>query len=562
MGHNKKRFQKKRSNDSVAPIHVLIPILGILAVAASVFIVRNYSTDFKSFAQTSVANTIAMLGSQKVVLTCSGRQISLSRQSVTQITAHCLPIFTPTPTKVSTVTPTPHEGHQVTPTTGSGANETSGKNSMAMSAWAKQKQNFSGECSTQVHDTYSVIGPDGKRYPTWHPPVDPKTGCTFGHEHGRNPSQYQYWDEIRRHFAFDADNNGSISNEELVSAGIPFGYVNEQLDIYSTSMMRHEDHVGHKIDYANGEGDIGDGTDPFDTNKTGGVVVPVKNISGGAKWNQSGIRCYHFHKIHQGVSSPDALTNNLHENIMHEKCTSTRSEFPASTSIVAAMVPFGAPGEFIRFCGADRTTPIVLGTTDANKNYPGTRGQGMRNIGTRDCVEQTMLVPSGQFSSFPYEIWDGNITIRRSDGSLIARNGGSWEVLDAIRYYNPNTTNRISYSVEACYENINGRTARGGDCGFLKDTYGTNNKIAWNDPRSTFRGIHRGQYVLPHELNNQGGSQYWYSDPMGGNAKTTPFAGSIRQFVSTVNTRIAFDSDPRIVLRWHDNGNNTVHAPN
>ena len=31
-------------------------------------------------------------------------------------------------------------------------------------------------CTKDQHDAYSVVGPDGKLYPTWHPPVDPKTG--------------------------------------------------------------------------------------------------------------------------------------------------------------------------------------------------------------------------------------------------------------------------------------------------------------------------------------------------------------------------------------------------
>jgi hypothetical protein len=32
-----------------------------------------------------------------------------------------------------------------------------------------------------------VTAPDGEQYPTWHPRVDPETGCLFGHEHGPDP---------------------------------------------------------------------------------------------------------------------------------------------------------------------------------------------------------------------------------------------------------------------------------------------------------------------------------------------------------------------------------------
>ena len=42
-------------------------------------------------------------------------------------------------------------------------------------------------CPQWVHDAYITTGPDGKTYPTWHPPVDPRYGCLFGHEHGADP---------------------------------------------------------------------------------------------------------------------------------------------------------------------------------------------------------------------------------------------------------------------------------------------------------------------------------------------------------------------------------------
>lgn len=42
-------------------------------------------------------------------------------------------------------------------------------------------------CSAAVHDAYTTPGPDGQSYPTWHPPIDPASGCSFGHEHGADP---------------------------------------------------------------------------------------------------------------------------------------------------------------------------------------------------------------------------------------------------------------------------------------------------------------------------------------------------------------------------------------
>ena len=74
------------------------------------------------------------------------------------------------------------------------------------------------------------LGPDGKRYPTWHPAVDPASGCRFGHEHGRDPRGSRLYGMV---------------------GAIPFGYANEQLDIWDPANPRHEDHVGHKVEWEN-----------------------------------------------------------------------------------------------------------------------------------------------------------------------------------------------------------------------------------------------------------------------------------------------------------------------
>ena len=43
-------------------------------------------------------------------------------------------------------------------------------------------------CPAWVHDQYMTTGPDGKQYRTWHPQIDPVYWCSFGHEHGSDPS--------------------------------------------------------------------------------------------------------------------------------------------------------------------------------------------------------------------------------------------------------------------------------------------------------------------------------------------------------------------------------------
>jgi hypothetical protein len=46
-------------------------------------------------------------------------------------------------------------------------------------------------CPTWVHEQYVATGPDGKPYPTWHPPIDPVFWCYFHHEHGSDPSPHR-----------------------------------------------------------------------------------------------------------------------------------------------------------------------------------------------------------------------------------------------------------------------------------------------------------------------------------------------------------------------------------
>jgi hypothetical protein len=43
-----------------------------------------------------------------------------------------------------------------------------------------------GTCTEAEHDAYSLVGPDGRRYRTWHP-QRLKSGCVTGHEHGHDP---------------------------------------------------------------------------------------------------------------------------------------------------------------------------------------------------------------------------------------------------------------------------------------------------------------------------------------------------------------------------------------
>ncbi len=202
------------------------------------------------------------------------------------------------------------------------------------------------DCTAAVHNSYSVVGPDRKVYPTWHPPVDPVTGCSFGHDHGRDP-------------------RGSALYAEV--GPIPFGYANEQLDVYDPANPRHEDHFGHKVEWENG------------------VLMHFGSAAAGSLFE---IRCDVLAKLHQGTHSKDAFTNNLHELAYHIRCTDgTRLD-------ITLLAAIGDPGQFDRSCDG---TPVVVGpATPANSPS----GGGRRIIPDRTCIDRFVLVPPGQRSDF------------------------------------------------------------------------------------------------------------------------------------------------------------------
>src|SRR2546429_279704 len=156
------------------------------------------------------------------------------------------------------------------------------------------------DCTADIHNRYSVVGPDRKLYPTWHPPVDPVTGCSFGHDHGRDP-------------------RGSALYAEV--GPIPFGYANEQLDVYDPANPRHEDHFGHKIEWEND------------------VPMRFRSAAAGSLFE---IRCDVLAKLHQGTHSKDAFTNNLHELAYHLRCSD------GTQLHITLLAAIGDPGQFDR----------------------------------------------------------------------------------------------------------------------------------------------------------------------------------------------------------------------
>jgi len=240
--------------------------------------------------------------------------------------------------------------------TGTGSGSGSGTNSAAMGLWTPAARDT---CTQAQHDAYSVVGPDGKRYPTWHPPTGPG-GCTFGHEHGHDPSGSNLYADI-----------------QALYGGVLFGYANETLDAWNsvnniTTGMRHEDHVGHKIEWANN------------------ITVYESTTTGGANRRALAVTCDFFMKIHQGTHSKDAFTNNMHELLYAMQCHDGPGGAIGSKVIITKMVVFGDPGGFDEGSVAGGFTPIQVGpASPANspsapgRARPRTAGDGRAAAGSR-----------------------------------------------------------------------------------------------------------------------------------------------------------------------------------
>jgi hypothetical protein len=377
--------------------------------------------------------------------------------------------------------------------------------SRALSAWTPGP----GECSKEVHDRFSVVGPDGKLYPTWHPPVDPATGCAFGHEHGRDP-------------------RGSALFKDF--GPLAFGYANEQLDIHSPHGMRHEDHVGHKIEWENG----------------------IQLSFGGGAGQVLEVTCDVLVKLHQGSHSRDAFTNNLHELNYAIRC-SDRTEMR-----VTLLTAIGKAGEMVASCQRERR--IAAGTpTPANSPD----GGGKRAIPDRACVEQHILVAPGGRSNYDAalrESWEVNFGIRRADGRTVASADPYFQVMFPSRFFDATKPNAVGRPIEVCYERLGDRQARGGLCA-QSTSNGAIADLAYDDPRSLFNGVLRFVDINGNRVSNADGPEVLYTDPFGRNGRSEPFPGSIRQFVARVDNSGRVGHGP-IIGKNRDYGGPGVRAPN
>ncbi len=363
-------------------------------------------------------------------------------------------------------------------------------------------------CTEEIHNSYSIVGPDGKLYPTWHPPLDP-SGCSFGHDHGRDPSGSALFAEIGH---------------------IPLGYANEQLDAFSPPLSRHEDHVGHKIEWENNV---------------------EMNVSDGALF---AVTCDIYVKLHQGTHSKDAYTNNLHELVYHLDCND------GSKMSLTMMAAIGTAGEFVASC--DRNRHVTVGPPSPLLSP---NGGGRRIIPDRLCANEFILVPNGQKSNFSTglrESWQLSQSIRTNDGRRIAHVNPYFQVIAPSRFFDPAIENAEGRPIDLCYEvEANGDRANGSLCN--ESTASGQLTVGFADPQSRFNGADRFVDINSNDIFNAAGPTVWYTDPFGKNAITQEFPGSVRQFIAQIDNEATDINGPQLGRnRDYGPAGLGVHPPN
>jgi len=396
--------------------------------------------------------------------------------------------------------------------TGSAAAPDNRPDSASMGRWTPSTDTtrFPKECTKEVHDSYYVIGPDGRKYPTWHAAthVDATSGevCYFGHEHGDNPAGSALWNELRRHFAWDANANGTIEDSEWNTArsGVPFGYAAEYGGTPAAIL-----HDSYKIAFANG-------------------VTRQRLVNGNAQ--DFGLSCNQLLAYAHDTHTSFGFNENRHPVTYAIDCAGSGDSAGYLTRmIVSVMADFGSAG-----ADAPRTGEVAAG-----RAFPATTTQVWPNA----------FVVAGQNADLAAaleERWDAIVTLRTSAGAELAR-------------LNPGLINRTparhrsgtaaTQSIDLCYSGLNAsgtlvsdpaqaasivRQVRGTGtaCALLSPTgpaTTVGQRIRFDARDGAFKGCDRRVVFRDQSIRNGTGPATWYTDANGQNGRTTAFTGALRQ---------------------------------
>lgn len=331
------------------------------------------------------------------------------------------------------------------------------------------------ECSTELHDSYTAQAQDGMTFPTWHPVIvtDPATNaeCTFGHEHGDDPSTSDIYDWALARLGSEA-------------SGITFGFA-AHMSMMSGGAHRHEDHYGHKVFVLNDVDLVREDREGYVLD---GAAAPVQ--------------CDYLIYTHQGSHSGDALKNNQHELLYAAQCSD------GTEMVVNTLTGYGSANEYTANCDARR---VATGGSD----LPNGAGGG-REIPDVDCMNRT----ANEFWS-AYELWKADQTILGVNGEALV----SYDPWFGVR--NPSRVGNGADPVDTVTLVGPSRTMWPWTTQFAG--------VAKNDPASPFDGAQRDVYVQNSVLDNAGGGTTIYTDAYGQQTSTEPFDGAIAQYVSAVS---------------------------
>ncbi|WP_035613985.1 hypothetical protein [Haloferula sp. BvORR071] len=381
-----------------------------------------------------------------------------------------------------------------------------------------------------LHETYWTYGPEGKVYDTWHPArvTNPETGqlVTFGHEHGDDPSLSHLY-----------PSNGAIA----------FGYVNELMATCGCTTpglcSRNEDHVGHKVTVVN---------DNY--LEKGGVVDMLI-------------------KLHQGTHSPDAMTNPAHELVILAKANSGPLQVKWRT-----IHPFGSVNEFDDAAAGGKQKVALTGPVPAPLQQP--YGNVLRIIPSLRAMREAS-------AGWPHlETWNGGPERWAYDGASRVVNFSHhiyFNVVDPSRYYSETTANHLGRTVDLCYDPTSPLFNRVGQGPYgLPATLPSGaavralpgpHPIAWNDPRSPFRGATRYIELDRINLQNTSGKTKIWTNSYGTEMRVaqSPEEGVVvEQYLSVDmsgadqggSTQGPVTKGVTPMIDYSDGGKNGVHAPN
>lgn len=408
-------------------------------------------------------------------------------------------------------------------------------------------------CTQAQHDAHFVIGPDGKKYPTWHAPTDTNadnTTCTYGHEHGPDPRNFEpFYSEIKRHFAWDQSGNGAIESDELLSAGIPFGYVAEQLDAFNAASgissfdgQRHQAHTAYKVIY--------------------GTRLRNRWVAGAAQAYD--LVCDHFLLINQNTMDQDAFASNVHEATVAMNCANgtKAAEYPVKF-IVSGMMYFGNAGVFdASALSSTLAQDVTVLQTPSPRNSPIAIATGRRAIpavtGGVNRVWDHAFVTSTQTSDLEAAIgerWAAEFSLTNG-GSTYATVRPTVTALEPSRLYDATGTNLLGRTIDLCYSGLDGsgslvtdpnlsanlpRRVRGlTACSVL----GTNppatalaSRVRYDAASSPFRNCKREVLFGNATLASAGRPTTQYSTPYGAQTQSARSATSnVKQYVAAVST--------------------------